>query len=148
MENQTPPSFNANDNNMPQLSTIKGFSITSLVAGIIALPTFCFPPLTLTLAGIGLVFGILALVRIKNCGYGDKTMSIIGVILSGIMLIVGLFLLFGIYMAMNVAEQVLNENLDSLKVMLDSLNSGMDLPMLNEPDSSMLIENMDPMMSE
>lgn len=145
MDNQTPPIFNGNGNNMPQLSTIKGFSITSLIAGILSLPTFCFPPLTLILAGIGLTFGILALVKIKNCGYGEKTMAVIGTILSGIMVIAGLFMLFGIYLAMNVAEQVVKENLgglDSLMMMMDSLNNGMEL--LSEPDSTMLIENADP----
>lgn len=49
-----------------------GKAITSLVTGIISLPTVCCWPLSLVLAVLGIVFGVLGRKDIRNSGGQQK----------------------------------------------------------------------------
>ena len=66
----------------------KGAGIASLVLGIVSLALFCFPVVALLCSIVGLIFGIISVVKSgkagKKCGVG-----IAGLICSGIGLIFG-----------------------------------------------------------
>ncbi|HHU70614.1 MAG TPA: DUF4190 domain-containing protein [Clostridiales bacterium] len=66
--------------------------MASLVLGIISFLSICLPILPLLTAIIGLILGIMSLVK----GNGGKGMAIAGVILSGLSLIFGLLIFVGL----------------------------------------------------
>jgi len=75
-----------------------GLAITSLVLGIISF----FPLLGFFIGIAGIIFGIIALVKIKNNGLGGKGLAITGIILS-VLGICGTLLIYGtlFYMLFN-----------------------------------------------
>jgi len=66
-----------------------GLAITSMVLGILSLPTFCCCVLSIPLAIAGLIFGIVAMTQLKDGNYtnGSRGMAIAGLICSGIALL-------------------------------------------------------------
>jgi hypothetical protein len=61
-----------------------GFAITSLVLGILACVVFCCWPFSLTLGGLGAVFGALGLKsRSRRMAVAGLTLSLVGVIFGG-----------------------------------------------------------------
>jgi hypothetical protein len=77
----------------------KGYAIASLTLGIIGLMTGCCWLLGLPCSIIGLILGLVAM---KSSNPSNRTLAIIGVVLSSLGILVGLAAaIFGIVMAIN-----------------------------------------------
>jgi hypothetical protein len=62
----------------------EGFAVTSLVLGILACVVFCCWPVSLTLGGLGAVFGALGLKsRSRRLAVAGLTLSVVGLIFGG-----------------------------------------------------------------
>jgi hypothetical protein len=77
----------------------KGLAIASLVLGIVGLMTGCCWLLGLPCSVIGLILGLIAM---KSSNSSNRTLAIIGVVLSSLGILIGLAAaIFGIVMALN-----------------------------------------------
>ncbi|MCX7658332.1 MAG: DUF4190 domain-containing protein [Oscillospiraceae bacterium] len=74
----------------PEKPPVKsGLSIASMVLGILSILFFCIPYISIPLAIVGLVLGIISLVKKQ----GGKGMAIAGVICSAIGLLIGIIVI-------------------------------------------------------
>ena len=92
-----------------------GLAIASLVLGIISIIFLCLPVLPVLTAIIGLILGIINLVK----GNDGKGMAIAGVILSGISLIFGVLLIIGLA-SFFTNESFMNELMDQIQYNFDN----------------------------
>ncbi len=126
-------------------SDIRTLGIVSMVSGLVSLTLLCILPAAAILSATGLACGIIALVKIKKAGDGDRVIPIVGVVSSGLSLMASLFMFFGVFAMMsylqNKAEDMMLEQ-DSLFWQMDSLNR-INLEMLGEPDSTFYIDNIE-----
>lgn len=99
----------------PEQKKSNGFGIASLVCGILAVLSCCVWCVTLPLAVLSIVFGILQLTR-----KGSKPMAVAGIICSGVALVLMIvFLIWAGYIAQDenyqsLYNQIYNEVYDDL----------------------------------
>lgn len=71
-------------------STLKTFSTLSLIFGIFSLIAFCIPVLSVFIAFVGFVFGVIVIVKTAQSEEANGK-AIAGTIISGIALLIGIF---------------------------------------------------------
>lgn len=80
---------NGQNNSNQSFQGVGGFTIASLVCGVIAIAGCCTGIVSLVAGSLGILFGILS----RRKGQQLSTMSTVGICLSGVGLALGVFLL-------------------------------------------------------
>lgn len=91
-----------------------GLAIASLVLGIISFFALCLPVIPALTAIVGLILGIISLVK----GKGGKGMAIAGVILSGLSLLIAVLFIIGL-MSFFTNESIMSEIRDQMQYEFD-----------------------------